>query len=65
MTDLRTDREGMNLVSITAVSPGGAEWLRNNVQSEGWQWLGNTLCLDFRAAEEVIMAALDDGLEVK
>ena len=45
MTDVTYADQG-SVVQITPVSPAAKEWIDDNVASEGWQWLGRSLCID-------------------
>ena len=41
------------------------EWVNDNVDTEGWQWMGPTLCVDSRFAHDLATAMIDAGLEVR
>ncbi len=50
--------------SIVQFEPEGDfeyEWLVLSVDSEGWQWLGRTLCVDFHSAPELLGACEGAG----
>jgi hypothetical protein len=53
-----------SIVQIIPLTPAASEWLDENVESEGWQWMGNALCIDPRSAEAVIDGMVGDGLEM-
>jgi len=62
-SDLIVRNEG-TVCTFTANTESGARFLREDVLSEGWQWLGRTLCLDYRIAQVVIDGAQAEGLTV-
>ena len=49
------DRVG-NMVLMTPRSKRALRWLRQNVVSEPWQWLGSALACDQRAAWDIFVA---------
>lgn len=53
------------IVRITPQTDAGNEWIDENVQSEGWQWMGNSLCVDHRFADNLISGMQGHGLEVR
>jgi len=40
------------------------QWFAENVQTEGWQWLGKGLGVDHRFAENLVAGMIEAGLEV-
>ncbi len=46
------------------LSQTASVWLAENVLSESWQWLGNSLLVEWRFAGPLIDAARAAGLEV-
>mgnify|MGYP001563717697 CR=1 FL=1 len=53
--------------SIVQFCPEGDleyEWLEANVEAEGWQWLGRTLCVDARMAGGLVEVVQSGGWEI-
>jgi len=44
------------IVVITPTTPAALAWLREHTVSEGWQWLGSSLCVDHRPAQALVAA---------
>jgi hypothetical protein len=42
-----------NLYGITCKTKKAKKWVKENCQTDGWQWLGNTLWIDIRMAETI------------
>lgn len=53
-----------SLIAFTPVSLAAESWVNENVETEGWQWLGRRLYVEHRAAPALIDAMLDAGLVV-
>ena len=54
-----------SIVQLTPQTDSAKEWLQENVEnveSEGWQWLGNGLCMDRRMAVGVVEAIVEEGM---
>jgi hypothetical protein len=51
-----------SVVGIKPLTAIATNWMADNVESEGWQWLGNTLYVDHGMAENIIGGMCDDGL---
>ena len=64
MVDLLIRDEG-TVVAFQPVTPAAREWIDENIISEGWQWLGDTLAIDHRYADTIIDGAILDGLVVR
>jgi hypothetical protein len=47
------------------MTPAGREWIAENCQAESWQWMGETLNIDTRMAEDVLEGMKADGLTVE
>lgn len=58
-------REGISLVLVTPGNSAEREWLDENVRSESWQWLGPSLAVDLRFANDLIAGAKDAGFAVE
>jgi hypothetical protein len=48
-----------DMVGFTMLSDDAKQWLDENVETEGWQWLGNILWVDMRSAQQLINALMD------
>lgn len=53
-----------SIVMLTGRTEVGREWLKESVQSEPWQWMGPSLCVDHRFADDLIAVMQSDGLTV-
>jgi hypothetical protein len=62
--DIIVRREGYSMVLFTPESDAAREWLEENLETEGWQWLGDSLALDGRCAPPIVDGMLAAGLEV-
>lgn len=51
------------IVSFIPLTPDGRGWIQQ-LQTEPWQWLGNSLNVDHRNAGNIVEAMVEDGLEV-
>ncbi len=67
MSDVRVESGGRlaSMVLITPVSYVGRQWIDENLQVEGWQWLGRSLAVDKRYAEPIVDGMIGDGLDVE
>jgi hypothetical protein len=45
-----------SVVLITPLTKKAQRWMRENVESESWQWLGGGLGVDSRYADQLISA---------
>lgn len=62
--DIRLDNFG-SIIGITPLTQAGRDWIDENVQSEGWQWLGGTLNIEPRMAVAVVTGMEADGLAIE
>ena len=62
--DIRIHQDG-SMVGLEIVSDTAKTWVDENVDSEGYQWLGNTLWVEARFAGTVAHGAINDGLTVE
>ena len=62
--DLRVYNEG-TIVQFEPVSEAAKDWIDENVQVEGWKWLGNCLCVEPRDAEALIARMMAEGLTIQ
>ncbi len=51
-----------SIIQFHARTDKARAWFRDNVQSEGWQWLGHALCVDPRCAEQLAEGLAEAGL---
>lgn len=51
-----------SIVMIRPISDAARNWIDENVESEGWQWFGPSLCVDHRAAGPLLYGMQEDGL---
>lgn len=63
MTDVVVSNQG-TIIQFRPVTDAGREWIDENVQSEGWQWLGAWLSVDWRFAAPLIEGMQNAGLNV-
>lgn len=52
------------LFTFTPLTERAKEWMEENVQSEPWQWLGNSLTVEHRYAGELANGMVEHGLVV-
>ncbi len=61
MTDFTISyRAGSTLGQLTPENDSAKSWLDDNVQSEPYQWLGKSLCIEPRYIEN-LMAGIEDA----
>lgn len=61
--DIRVINHG-TIVQFMPLTPAGATFLQHELEHEGWQWMGRTLCVDPRYADGVATLAAEHGLEI-
>lgn len=49
-----------SFIGFRPVSDEGKRWMDENVESEGWQWMGSVLYVDHRYADDLI-SGIDMG----
>lgn len=60
--DVRVTDNGTT-VSFRLETDEARDWVREHVETEGWQWMGNrTLVVDLRFAEALYMGMVEAGL---
>lgn len=64
MADIIVHFQG-SVVGFTPRTAEGRDWIDENVQSEDWQWMGRTLWIDHRFAEDLTDGMADAGLELR
>ena len=57
-------KHGLSIVALTSETDEERVWLTENVSTDGWQWLDNTLHVDTRMAADILEAALDAGFQL-
>ena len=62
-TDIRIIDDG-SLIGFKPVSEECLDWINENVESAGWQWMGNTLWVDHRMAGPLLDGIIAAGFEV-
>jgi len=53
--------DGGSIVSITPLTAQAREWVHENVHTEPWQWMGPTLHVDTRMAQDLIDGINGEG----
>ncbi len=53
-----------SIVRITPLTATAREWIDANLSFESWQWMGRSLCIDWRDGVLVLAAIEDAGFEV-
>jgi len=61
--DLLIQNEG-SIVVITPLTSSAKAWIDDNCELESWQWLGASLAIDWRFAEDIINGMKDAGFNV-
>ena len=51
-----------SVVGFTPTTDEERQWFEANVEAEPWQWLGGTLWVDHRYADELAEALAHEGL---
>ena len=62
--DFRIENHG-SIIAITPMSEAARAWVNENLQTEPWQWLGGSLCVDWRMAEPIFAALNEVGFTVE
>ena len=50
---------------FTPNSEAAAKWFDENVESDSWQWIGNSLAVEQRYAQDLAHGLLDAGLTLQ
>ena len=64
LVDMVCRQEG-SIVMLIPQTAIGIDFLQNECDSEPWQWMGNSLCVDIRMATEIVQGMIDQGLNVE
>ncbi len=62
MPDIRIEFHG-TVHQYIPETERGLEWLRSQLHTESWQWLGNTVVIDRRASEHLMELIATNDLE--
>lgn len=54
-----------SIVLFIARSDEELKWLQENTDAESWQWMGRSLVVDHRLAEDLIQGVRDAGFPIK
>ena len=57
-------RNGGSVYLFCPLTPAAKVWFEENVQSDGWQWFGNALCVEHSYVLGLIEGIQDAGLVV-
>jgi len=63
MPDVQVNDCG-SVVQLRPMTTAAKEWIEEYVQTESWQWMGDTLCVDSRFAGDLIDGMCGSGLSV-
>lgn len=61
--DVEIDNQG-TIVLFRPITKAGEAWIKENVQTEPWQWFGDGLCVEHRYAHDLADGMQRDGLKV-
>ena len=62
--DVRVAHSG-SISLVTPLSTAAREWVRDNVETEGWQWLGGALAVEPRYVDNLLHGMEGAGLTVE
>lgn len=63
MPDFRIADQG-SIVMVTPLTQPAKDWVEENVQLEGWQWLGGGFAVEPRYVMSLASGIADAGLEM-
>lgn len=63
MADFRIADQG-SIVMVTPLTQPAKDWVEENVQLEGWQWLGGGFAVEPRYVVGLASGIADAGLEM-
>jgi hypothetical protein len=64
ITDVTVENHGSVFI-FQPHTDAAKKWIEDNVQVEGWQWIGGGLAVEPRCARDLADGMLRDGLIVK
>ncbi len=53
-----------SMVLLTPKTERASHWIRDNVHTESWNWLGMSLAVELRFADAIIQGMTGDGVVV-
>lgn len=56
---------GGSIYQLTPLSEAAKAWISENVQAEGFMWMGSSLCVEHRYIADIVQGMQDAGLEVR
>ena len=59
-----TVRDEGTIVQFIPNSDAARAWFKENVQAEGWQWMGPALCVDARPAQDLAQRLEEEGFTI-
>jgi hypothetical protein len=62
--DVVVTNQGASVVMFQPVTEEAKQWVDDNLELEGWQWLGPAFAVDHRMVEHLIDGMEADGLTV-
>jgi len=60
-----TVRDEGSVFLFTPLTKPGKKWFSENVHTEAWQWLGPSLGVDTRFADDLLCGMESDGLHIR
>jgi hypothetical protein len=64
MVDVLVRNEG-SVVIVTPQTDAAKEWVEENVETSGWQWLGGGFAVEPRMLDNLLEGMDADGLELE
>lgn len=61
--DFLIGNEG-SIFTVTPLTDEAFTHLKQNFQTEGWQWLGRTLAVDHRYVSDIVLHLQEEGYQV-
>lgn len=62
--DVTVTNEG-SVFLVTPYTQDARDWISENVHTEGWQWMGQSLAIEHRFVSDLVDGMLDAGLDVQ
>lgn len=64
MADVLVENHG-TVATITPITAKARQWIKDNVEYEGWQVMGCSIALEPRCVEVLVEGMQDEGLVVE
>jgi hypothetical protein len=64
MVDVNVENHG-SIVTFNLLNDSAKNWIKDNVKTEPWQWIGKKLTVEPRCVQNLIDGMENDGLFVK